>query len=344
MNGPILRSDINTFVEQAKFADELMIGTKVCPPVPVNQIAGKYPVVRIADGKLLQLQQPKPRAWSSEAPIIQTSWDVDGYECFDYSVKQRIDQVLASYTSQFGFDQYVQAAKVLNRWQNFKLEVDIANTFFNTSNFTLLTSSTAYINANIGAPASTTVGANFPADFQAMYTQLISQGQNPARATLVLPLAIWQYISRTVQFQYFIRGNRPTDSYVEFAPTQANRDSVASLLGCKEVIIAQSYGVSALPNINSVESVLTPQTAAVTNSNPIWSNSYMGLYIVGEGDFTSGGAGRLLYYEQAGAMLSTLTYWLPQFRSTDIEVSLFSIPKVIDASSGVIMATQYTGS
>jgi hypothetical protein len=344
MNGPILRSDINTYVEQAKFADELMIGTKVCPPVPVNQIAGKYPILRIADGKLLQLQQPKPRAWSSEAPIIQTSWDVDGYECFDYSVKQRIDQVLSNYTSQFGFDQYVQAAKILNRWQNLKLEVDIANTLFNTSNFTLLTAATAYINANLGTPGSAVIGANVPQDIQAMYTQLISQGQNPGRATLVIPLAVYQYITRTQQFQYFVRGNRPADSYVEYAPTSQNLATLAGWLGVKDVLVAQSYGVTGNPNISSIEGNLSPQTAAVTNTKPIWSNSYMGLFIVGEGDFTAGGAARLLYYEQAGAMLSTLTYWLPQYRSTDIEVSLFSIPKVIDASSGVILSTGYTGS
>jgi hypothetical protein len=343
MNGPILRSDINTYVEQAKFADELMIGTKVCPPVPVNQIAGKYPIIRINDGKLLSLYQPKPRGWSSEAPIIQTAYDVDGYECYDYSAKQRIDQVLNDYTSQFGFDQLTQAAKVVMRWQMFKLEVDIANTLFNPANFVLLTTATAYLNANIGSPASATVGANFPQDFQALYTQLVSQGQNPTQATLVLPLAIWQYISRTAQFQFFVRGNRPQDSYIEFAPTQSNRDSVAALLGIKEVIIAQSYGVSALPNITTTGVATVPQTAAATTT-PIWSNSYMGLYITAGGNFEAGGAARLLYYEQAGSMLSTLQYWRPELRSTDVEVSLFSIPKVIDASSGVVMATQYTGS
>lgn len=343
MNGPILRSDINTYVEQAKFADELMIGTQVCPPVPVNQIAGKYPIIRINDGKLLALNQPKPRGWSSEAPIIQTAYDVDGFECFDYSAKQRIDQVLNDYTSQFGFDQLTQAAKVVMRWQMFKLEVDIANTLFNPSNFILLTTASAYINANVGTPGATTIGANFPLDFQAMYTQLVSQGQSPTRATLILPLAIWQYISRTETLQTFVRGNRPTDSYINFAPTQANRDSLAALLGIKAVIIAQSYGIAALPNITTVGALLVPQTQAAVTA-PIWSNSYMGLYITAAGNFEAGGAARLLYYEQAGSMLSTLQYWRPELRSTDVEVSLFSIPKVIDASSGVVMATQYTGS
>lgn len=325
MGGPILRSDINTFVEQAKFADELLIGTQVCPPFGVPQIAGQYPIVKIQDGKLLQLNQPKPRSWSSEAPIIQTWIDNDSYECFDYSAKQRIDQILQGYYTNFGLDQLVLAAKIVHRWQMLKVENDIASTLFNTANFTSISGAVPYLSTNAAT-------LNFPQDFQNAWTQLVQYGVNPARATLILPLPIFQQISRSTIFQYFVRGNRPQDSYIEFAPTKANLDSLASLLGIARVLIAQSY-------VNST----APGSPAGYVPSALWSNSYFWLGVTGEGDFSSGGAARYLYYEQAGAMLSTMTYFLPQYNSTDIEISLFAIPKVIDSTNGVLVTTGYTG-
>jgi hypothetical protein len=333
MNGPILRSDINTFVEQAKFADELLIGTRICPTTPVKQIAGKYPKIKIQNAQLLSLNNPKPRAWASEAPIIQTVSDVDGYECFDYSVKQRIDTLLQSYYSQFGFDQMVFAAKMLKRWQMFKLEVDIANAIFNPTNFTAITAVSPYLYTGVGN--ITTPGTvNFPRDFNAMRVQLVKQGVSTARCSLVMTLNVWNLLSQTQLFQFYIRGNRPTDSYVDYSPTPANLGSAASLLGIKEIIIAQAYFNATIPGLIGG----TPSYSA------IWPDTYMWLGVIGEGDFTAGGAARTLYYEQAGAMFSTITYPMLQYRSEDIEVGLFTIPKVIDETSGVLLTTSYTGS
>jgi hypothetical protein len=333
MNGPILRSDINTFVEQAKFADELMIGTRVCPPVPVKQIAGKYPIIKIGNGQLLTLGNPKPRAWSSEAPIIPTANDVDGYECFDYSVKQRNDTLLTDYYSQFGFDQQVMSAKMCKRWQMLKLENDIAGTIFNPSNFTAITAVSPYLYSNIGTP--TAPGPlNFPRDLNAMKIALIQQGVNPARASMVMTINVWNLLTQSVLFQYYVRGNRPADSYVDYQPTTQNLGSLASLLNIKEVIIAYSYANVTLPNIIGT----APAFSA------IWPDTYFWLGVIAEGDFTAGGAARTLFYEQAGAMFSTLSYPMLHLRSVDVEVGLFSIPKVIDQTNGVLLTTSYTGS
>lgn len=333
MGGPIVRSDINQFVEQAKFADELMVGTRIATPLPVTQIAGKYPVVKIANGKLLTLNNPKPRGWSSEAPIINNGYDVDGYECVDYSVKQRIDTLFASYTSQFGFDQYVLAAKLLRRWQMLKVETDVANTIFNTANFTAITATSPYLYTGIGNP--TTAGTvNFPKDLNAMKVQLVKQGVNPARCSLLVTLEVYNLIQLTQVFQFYVRGNRPADSYVDYAPTQQNLNSLASLLGIKEVIIAQSYANVTNPGI--------PNSTPVYSA--IWANTYFWLGEIAEGDFSGGGAARYLYYDQAGAMLSTITYPRLEYRSDDIEVGLFAITKVVDQTKGVLLTTSFTGS
>lgn len=336
MNGPILRSDINTYVEQAKFADELLIGTTICPSMPVSQIAGKYPIIKIQDGQLLTLGNPKPRAWSSEAPIIQTASDVDGYECFDYSVKQRIDTLLQSYYSQFGFDQMVHAGKMCKRWQMLKLEVDIAGQIFNTTNFTAITATSPYLYTGVGN-INTGGTVNFPRDMDNLKTQLIKQGVNPARCTLVITLNLWNLVTQTQLFQFFVRGNRPSDSYVTYAPTEANLQTVASLYGIKAIIIAQAYSNTTIPQV-TVSGGATPAYSA------IWSDSYMWLGWIAEGDFTGGGAARTLYYDQTGSMFSTLTYPRLEYRSVDVEVSLFSIPKVIDQTAGVLLTTSYTGS
>ena len=332
MGGPILRSDINQFVEQAKFADELMIGTRVATPVPVSQIAGKYPIIKIANGKLLTLNNPKPRGWSSEAALIETSYDIDGYECVDYAVKQRIDTLFASYTSQFGFDQYVLAAKMLRRWQMLKVETDIANTIFNPSNFTAITATSAYLYTGLGNQA-TAGTVNFPKDLNAMKVQLTKQGVNPARCSLVMTLEVYNLVQLTQIFQFYVRGNRPSDSYTEYSPTKDNLGSLAALLGIKEVIIAQSYANITNPGVlNS-----TP------NYSAIWPNTYFWLGEIAEGDFSGGGAARYLYYEQAGAMLSTITYPRLELRSEDLEVNLFAISKVVDQTKGVLLTTAYTG-
>lgn len=331
MGGPILRSDINTFVEQAKFADELLIGTRICPPTPVTQIAGKYPILKIADAKLLGLNNPQPRGWSSEAPIINNGYDVQGYECVDYSVKQRIDTLFASYTSQFGFDQYVMAAKLLRRWQLLKVETDIANTIFNSANFTAITATSPYLYTGVGN-INTAGTVNFPRDLNAMKVQLIKQGVNPARCSLAITLNVWNLLTQTQLFQFYVRGNRPADSYVDYQPTSANLNSLAALLEVKEVIVAKSYANTAKPGQE------TPVYSA------IWPDTYMWLGWIEEGDFTGGGAARYLYYEQAGAMLSTVTYPMLQYRSEDIEVGLFSTATVIDQTAGVLLTTSYTGS
>lgn len=336
MNGPILRSDINTFVEQAKFADELFIGTQVCPPVPVPQIAGKYPVVTIASGGLLKTGQPKPRAWASEAPIIETAWTTDGFECLDLTIKQRVDTVLNDYTSQFGFDQMVMAAKMCKRWQLAQLEQTIANTLFSTSTFSGLSAPVAYLNANTGT-------VTFPSDVNTLKVYLTKFGVNPARATMIIPLEVYNYIILTQNFQYFVRGNRPQDSYIGLVGTKENLASLAALFGIKEVIIGQFYADTTNFN-NTAKTIANSPGLALSSNTNVWSTKYIWLGVVGEGDFSGGGASRLLYYDQAGSMLSTQQYYLSQYRSTDIEVSLFSIPKVIDPTQGVLLTTGYTGS
>ena len=324
MNGPILRSDINAYMQEAQFVDTLAISDEVFPayasPIPL----GQYLKSRTGAGQLLKTNV-RIRTPAGASNRVVSDWESDTFDCARWSVEQLIDRKQAEYTTKFNFDQKVQAAKLLRRQHVIAHEQRVAAQVFNSSNFNLSTSTVAY-----------TAGAaiNFPADLWQMKENLTKKGYDPAECTAIIPMQVFDRITQSQALQYYIRGNRPTDSYINFTTPQG-MDTFAATLGLKRVLIGK---------LSVDTSALTQATSNVNVNSSlqfIWNNSYLWLGYLSGGDFSAGGAGRTIYWEQAGAEYQTWEYYVPDRDSDAVCVEMYSAEKTIDTQCGELLATQY---
>lgn len=314
--GVIFRGDLQTMVEEARNAENLLIGLKVFPAYGVPLRQGRYPRWPIAKGKLLN-RVSTLRAPGGEYGEITRSFVQDTYDCIDRGLEERVDDANRADQARF-FDAEAVAAKRIDL--NFRLdhEVRVAAQVFNTTNFTANNSGTAYTEANLAS-------FDVPADINGALERLDAKGATAN--TLIMSNVVLNRIKRSTRLQNFVRGNLPSGQPVQLTAAMV-------LTAFQEYGITQLLVGRASYNASKVPSTYT--------ASQIWSNAYIMVANVQGGDPMSGGIGRTFAWDGDGGILVAESYRDNKRRSDIVRVRQETDEQFIDGTAGELVTTQYS--
>lgn len=318
--GAVLRADLRGVVEEAFLQSELYIGPKACPPLPVPNQFGQYPVIQKNAGNLLR-NEVKARGIGADYARLSRAWTNDNYACLEYGVEAIVDDKEARNLGRF-FD--LEARETVWSYRQVQLahEIRVASLLYAPATFSLTTSASAYTQANL---AVFDVGL----DVDAAKAQIQSRGENVDNLTLVMSLNNFLRIRASTKLQNRIRGSISTDAFLTL-DTQA----VADALQVKQILIGRAtYDTSA-------------QGSAASSMTNIWSDTYMWLGTVmepsGPEDYFSGSVAFTLFWAEDADLFQVESYRQENLRSTIIRARQNTAEKVVLSAAAQLLVTQYS--
>jgi hypothetical protein len=316
-SGSTIRGDLNTFVEEGMATDKFFIGPMVFPPFEVDLRSGQYPRLKKGNGSLMKAGSTL-RAPKGSYGEIDRSWDSDTYDTIDRGLEELIDDTQQRDLKRF-FNQEVVTSNLVRRCVQLDHEVRVAAALFNTTNFGSATNSTvAYTAANIAT-------MNAPADILAAIEKVNDNGEEAN--TIVLSPNVFNRVKLSTLMQNFIRGNRPSDSTVNITPGAVAQAFAEN--GITQVLVGRARYDSA-------------KKGQAFSSARVWSDTYIWVGSVAEGDFMNGGAGRTIVWNEEGGLFVTEAYRDEKRRSGVIRVRQNTAEKVVNDGCGTLIATQYS--
>ena len=318
--GAVLRADLRGVVEEAFLQSELYIGPKACPPLPVPNIAGQYPVIQKNAGNLLR-NEAKPRGAGANYGRITRSWTNDNYTCEEYGMEAIVDDKSARNIGRF-FD--LEARETVWAYRQVQLahEIRVSNLLFAPATFSLTTSATAYTSANL---ATMDVGL----DIDAAKAQIQGRGENIDNLTVVMSLNNFYRARASTRLQNRIRGVASTDTYLTLSEEQ-----VADALQVKQILIGRATYDTSL------------QGAPTSTLSNIWADTYMWVGNVveasGPEDYFSGSTAFTLFWQEDADLFQVESYREEAIRSTIIRARQNTSEKVVLAASAQLLVTQYS--
>lgn len=318
MQGPILRGQIDTYLEEAKDAIKNLIGLKIFPEYGSPLQSGQYLKLRIALAELLNADVAKHAPGAAFTRYTRT-FEYDNFDCIEYGIEELVPYVQADETSRYGLDQQSKAAELAMRRMLLAHEIRVAAQVYSTANFTAQNPTVDYTTAN-GGPNITT-GVNFVADVLSAKRALEVRGIDPFGLSVVISSPLWDYVKQSEIMQNYLRGNRPTDSDKIIRPEDA-----AAIFDLQNVYVGRASYNTAAKN----------QPASLSY---IWSNAYFWIGKVEGGDFSAGGAGRTIFWEKYGNLFTSEEYPEYQRDSAVVRVKGHMIEKVVDPTCGQLVTT-----
>lgn len=315
--GAILRADIAGVIEDALGADELLIGTRVMPPLPVMERSGQYPRLKIEKGRMLAPTDVKRRGPTSDYPRKSRQWEQDTYTCIEYGLEGLLGNDTVSDLARF-FDAEATVARLTQTDLLLAHERRVASAIQDTSTFGVTTSGTAYTSANTGS-------FDFAFDVDKAKEAIRGRGEstNPSNLTVVIPAAVFPVIRASEKLQKRIFGFAQGQNLRPLTPSE-----VATALEVNEVLIGRSnYNAAAEGKSQSITDV--------------WADSHIWIGQVQTGDnLMAGGAGRTMFWERDGNLVTVESYDVPEKRSTALRVRHTTDEKIVNANTGQLIATQ----
>jgi hypothetical protein len=316
-SGATIRADINIKVEEAQSADDFFIGTKAMPPLSVDAKSGTYPKIQIAAGELLSAGSTERTADGSYGEAVR-QWTSDNYECVDRGLEERVDDTVSQDLARF-FNVEVATARWLLRNVTLSHEIRVAAALVNATTFGAGTNSAVpYTEANIAT-------ISFVADVLAAIERVRNNGTNPD--TLILSSTVYNRVRRATLVQNFVAGALGKGSEV----SQTTLASAFADEGIRQVLVGKArYN-------------LAKKGQAYSAAN-VWGNTYIW---VGKCNPTAatpqdGGAGFTFYWNAEGGIFVTESYRDEKRRSSMIRVRQNTTEKVVDATAGTLITTQYS--
>lgn len=316
-SGATLRADINAKVEEASSADTFFIGAKAMPPLPVEAKSGTYPKIQIAGGELLTSGATERSRGGSYGEATR-NWTSDTYECVDRGLEEPVDDVDQKDLARF-FNLEVAAAKWTLRNVMLAHEIRVAAALLNTSTFGSATNSAvAYTEANLAT-------LSFVADVLAAIERVRNNGINPD--TIIMSSPVYNRIRRGTLVQNFVAGSIARGAEV----TQSTLAQAFADEGIRQVLVGRARYNSAKKG----------QAYSAAN---VWGNTYIwvGLCNPNARVPQDGGAGFTFYWNAEGGLFVTETYRDEKRRSNMVRVRQNTVEKVVDATAGTLIATQYS--
>lgn len=315
-SGATIRADLNLKVEEAQMADDFFIGTRAMPPLGVDAKAGTYPKLQIAAGELLT-NSATERSTDGSYGEVTRQWTTDNYDCVDRGLEERVDDAQAKDVARF-FNLESTAARLVLRQMQLAHEIRVAGALINAGTFGAGTNSgVAYTEANIAT-------ISFIADVLAAIERVRNNGTNPD--TIVLSSTVYNRIRRATLVQNFVTGSIGKGAEVTGGTlAQAFADE-----GIRQVLVGKARYNSAKKG----------QAHSAAN---VWGNTYIWVGKANQNalDAKDGGAGFTFYWNAEGGLFVTETYREEKRRGTIVRVRQNTTEKVVDATAGTLITTQY---
>lgn len=316
-SGATIRADLNTVVEEANAAENFLIADKLLPFWGVEAKSGTYPKLKKADTELMKPGSTDRERGASYGQV-KRQWTTDTYDTQDRGLEEVIDDTDVKDLSRY-FDLESVTARLVLRAMKFAQEIRAAAAIMNATTFGAGTNSAvAYTEANIAT-------IDFPLDVQAAIARVRDNAVIPN--TIVLSSTVYDRIRRSTLLKAFLVGSNLPGAQVN--PNAIQQAFAAD--GITQVLIGSGRYDSSKKNT----------TPAYTASN-FWGNTYVWVGRVEGGDPLMGGAGRTLGWNKEGGQFVTETYRNEAIRSNVVRVRQHTIEKIIDASCGTLITTQYS--
>lgn len=318
-SGATIRADINIKVEEAAAADTFFIGTKVMPIFGVDAKSGTYPKVQIAAAELLNASATE-RSKSGSYGEVSRAWTTDTYDCIDRGLEEAVDDTDIKDLSRF-FGLESSTARWVLRNMMLAQELRISAATMNATTYGAGTNSVvAYTNALL-----TTI--DFPNDLLAAIERVNDNAQ--AADTVVMSSTVFNRIKLSTKLQSWIRG-----TVVGEKDSPVTASSLAASFaehGIKNVYIGRARYNTAKKG----------QAKSVAN---VWGNTYcwVGQVNPNPSSLQDGGAGFTLCWNAEGGDFTTETYRDEKRRSNMVRVRQNCAEKVVDATAGTLITTQYS--
>lgn len=316
-SGATLRSDINLKIEEASGADKFFIGQQAMPPLSVDAKSGQYTKVQIGAGELLTSGATE-RSRGGSYGEVSRAWTSDTYDCVDRGLEEPVDDVDQRDLSRF-FNYEMRAARWTLRNVMLAHETRVAAAIINATTFGAGTSSAvAYTEANIAT-------ISFTADVLAAIERVRDNGANPN--TIILSSTVYNRVRRATPVVNFVTG-------------QIGRGSVVTT-----DTIAQSFSDEGITQVlvGRARTNTAKKGAAASMAN-VWGNTYIWVGVVNANAQTEqdGGAGFTMYWNKEGGLFVSETYRDEKRRSNMVRVRQNTAEKIVDATAGTLITTQYS--
>ena len=306
----VLRTDLNTFVEEAAGADQYFIGQKVMPVLPSGVRAGIFPKIKIEGGELLSKDSTK-RHPSGTYNEVKRNITTDTFTCVDRGLEERIDDSFVSDMSRF-FDVEVLTSKLITRAMMLDYEIRVAGKILDEAVFNTTNSAITMTEANIAT-------MDFPKEVMEAKERLTRKAVVPN--TMILTDTLFNRVRRSTKLQTFLYGSIGGGTSYRLV----NAQDIASAFNIPNVYIAAS----------TYNSAAKGQTATLT---PVWSSDYIWLGNVQGGDYSAMGAGRTIVWTGDSPQLFTTESYRNEDRRGDmVRVRHHTDEKIVDETSAEII-------
>jgi hypothetical protein len=315
--GATIRADLNSVVEEASAADKFFIAPMLMPELGVDVKSGTYPKLTKTISELLKPGDTRRERGGSYGEV-KRAWTNDTYDTVDRGLEEAIDDGDAKDLARF-FSAEANAAKNVLRAMRLSYEIRVAAEIFHATTWgTPTNSSVAYTEGNIAT-------LDFPLDVMAAIERVADNAEEPN--TIVLAPAVYNRIRRSTLLKNFLVGSNIASSNI----TAESIQQAFAANGITQVLIGRAR----------YDSAVKKATQTYTAAN-VWSNTYIWVGKVASGDFANAGAGRTLVWNAEGGLFVTESYRQEKIRSNMVRVRQHTQEKVIDASAGTLIATQYS--
>jgi len=318
-SGATIRHDLNTVVEEGAGIEDGLIGLSVLPPLGVAAKSGSYPKIQLAGGALMDAVATT-RERGGAYGRVSRKWTTDTYDCVDYGLEEAVDDVDAADLSRF-FDAEATAARLTRRNVLLAHEVRAAAAIMSTGNFGAATnSSVAYTVANLAT-------VSFIDDVLVAIETLRNSGVNAN--TIVLSSQVMARIKQATKVQGWIRGT--LQGNIDRPVNAANLAASFMDEGIENVFVGRARQNTA-------------KKGQALSASSIWGTTYVWVGRVNRSatDPKQGGAGFTFHWNQEGGLFVTETYRDEPNRSNMVRVRQNVTEKIVDGTSGTLIATQYS--
>lgn len=322
------RADISTVLMEAVDQEKQYIGHAIFPTFPSAREVGRYPKFRIGAAELLKGGKQYGSTKRNETGTyneVSRKFEWDSYQTEEYGLEERVDDVVARRMENF-FDAEVVTGKFLMNNLMTDYETEVAAATFDPTTFTTTHATQVYTEAN----TSGSTPFDVPTDINAMLERFVQLGERPTH--LVMSLSVWNRIRRSQKLQVYVYGFLN----VTQGGSQITEDMFAKVFGLDGMLIGKK-SIDANPKGKAFS------TANITN---VWSNGYIGLIKIGQGDFMNGGLGRTIVWDadSPGGLFTSESYRDEKRRGNMLRVRSNRVLKVVSPNCVQLLDTGYGGS
>jgi hypothetical protein len=312
----VLRPDVNTLVEEASRTDQMFIGLNIFPEWSVDEKSGQWPKFRLSKGELLNDDVTKRTPGGSYGRVSRV-YESDTYTCEDYGLEELVDDTYRKDVSRF-FDAEVTAAKQVRRQVQIGHEVRVAAALMDSGTFTATAAAVNYTEALIAT-------IDLVRDVVGACGRLNDKGVIPN--TIVMSKNVFNRTRRSTLLLDYLRASH--DNQAKKLASAADIASVFADEGITQCLVGRMPKNSA-------------KKGATFSATGIWADTYIWVGLVMAGDPMAGGAGRTPVWNKEGGIFVTESYRDETRRSDVMRVRQNVDEKVVDATSGELITTNYS--